>query len=29
MEVLKDADGHPSEQWFLVYDKTTNEATAS
>lgn len=29
MEVLKDAEGHAAEPWFLVYDKTTNEAAAS
>lgn len=28
-EVLKDAANHASEPWFVLYDKTTNEATAS
>jgi len=29
MEVLKDAENHPSEPWFILIDKTTNEATQS
>jgi len=28
-EVLKDASGHPDEPWFVLYDKTTNEAAVS